>query len=92
VPWTLLMGLGLLTLGAIFTSVSDHPRNAPAPPPAATRLPAPFDDVQWKALRYPGLHCGYFNDESANVGATGRYVRERVADLRVTGRSAPWRR
>jgi hypothetical protein len=88
-PWTLLSVLGLLTLGAILTSVSEHPRPAPIPPSVAIRFATSYDHVQWTALSYPGLHCGYYSAQTANVGATGTYVLEQVAEVRVTGRSAP---
>jgi hypothetical protein len=92
-PWTLLSVLSLLTLAAIIVSVSDHPNDAPlrpaAPPAAVTHVPAPYDQVRWTSLNYPGLRCKFYSDKTANVDTTGKLVLERLAELRVTGRSAP---
>jgi hypothetical protein len=89
VPWTLLSGLALLALGAVLTSVSVQPRTAPVPPSTLLRLSVPYDHVRWTSLHYPGLHCRYLSDKTANVGATGRLVLEQLGELRVVGQPAP---
>ena len=88
-PWSLLAGLVPVTAAAGGLGVNGHSPTPPSPATQSVAQPAraPYNDVAWTPLPYPGLNCQYI--AQGNVNYPGSIVLEQVADVHVTGRSEP---